>query len=141
SEWQYFFGDRQPRIICPYAKIKEADELALAGDHAGAERLFAEVLGPVLQTEDLDVNNELCWFGNIHEFATMVRPACEQAIALAPEASKDWYKDSRGLARALTGDTAGAIEDFTAVIKVVTPLNKRGSKNAFLRRRELWIAA
>src|SRR5262249_41506357 len=132
--------DQKPRITCPHAKIKEADERALANDRVAAERLFAEALDLVLQTEDPYVNNEVCWLGSIHEFATMVMPACERAIALAPKASKDWYKDSRGLARALTGDTTGAIEDFTVAIKFVTLHKDTDGKDAFLRRREAWIA-
>ena len=39
-------------------------------------------------------------------------PACEQAVALANEQTLAQCRDSRGLARALTGDHEGAIEDF-----------------------------
>ena len=50
--------------------------------------------------------------------------------------------DSRGLARALTGDKDGAIEDFMAVVEYVKPLADLGVLNpAFLPRRESWIAA
>ena len=41
--------------------------------------------------------------------------ACEQGVALEPEDGE--YRRSRGLARALTGDTGGAIEDFEAYVK------------------------
>ncbi len=40
--------------------------------------------------------------------------ACEQAVALAPDRGN--IRDSRGLARALTGDVAGAIDDFEAFV-------------------------
>src|SRR5437868_15137635 len=40
--------------------------------------------------------------------------ACETAVALEPENGK--FRDSRGLARALTGNIAGAIEDFQAFV-------------------------
>ncbi|AOX01187.1 hypothetical protein BJP34_18635 [Moorena producens PAL-8-15-08-1] len=40
--------------------------------------------------------------------------ACEKAVAKEPE--NGGIKDSRGLARALTGDTAGAISDFQAFV-------------------------
>ncbi|NEP00321.1 MAG: hypothetical protein F6K58_16910 [Symploca sp. SIO2E9] len=40
--------------------------------------------------------------------------ACEKAVALEPDSGM--ILDSRGLARALTGNTAGAIEDFQAFI-------------------------
>ncbi len=41
--------------------------------------------------------------------------ACEKAVTLAPE--DGMIRDSRGLARALTGDTKGAIADFQAFIQ------------------------
>ncbi|MEQ9548299.1 MAG: tetratricopeptide repeat protein [Coleofasciculus sp. G3-WIS-01] len=41
--------------------------------------------------------------------------ACEKAVALAPENGE--FRDSRGIARALTGDKQGAIEDFQAFIE------------------------
>jgi len=40
--------------------------------------------------------------------------ACEKAVAKEPE--HGGILDSRGLARALTGDTAGAISDFQAYV-------------------------
>ena len=40
--------------------------------------------------------------------------ACEKAVALEPE--NGWFRDRRGLARALTGDIPGAIEDFQAFV-------------------------
>ncbi|MEH2447459.1 MAG: ribosome assembly protein 4, partial [Nostoc sp.] len=57
--------------------------------------------------------NELCRQGSLRKQAADVLPACEQAVALAPDGST---RDSRGLARALTGDTQGAITDFEAYI-------------------------
>ncbi|NEQ34214.1 MAG: hypothetical protein F6K04_25045 [Leptolyngbya sp. SIO4C5] len=41
--------------------------------------------------------------------------ACEKAVSLAPDYGD--FIDSRGLARALTGDTQGAIEDFKKFIE------------------------
>ncbi|WP_306558131.1 tetratricopeptide repeat protein [Nostoc sp. 'Peltigera malacea cyanobiont' DB3992] len=58
--------------------------------------------------------NTLCWGGSLQKQAADVLPACDKAVALAPEDSR--IRDSRGLARALTGDTQGAIEDFEAYI-------------------------
>jgi len=47
-------------------------------------------------------------------YAAEVMNACEQAVALAPEDGD--IRDSRGLARVLTGDIEGAIEDFQAFV-------------------------
>jgi hypothetical protein len=142
AEWKHFFGDREFRITCPNATSKKADERALAGDRTGAEQLFAEALPAALKMKDPEIDNEVCWLGSIHGFAKMVQPACEQAVALAPEASKGFYIDSRGLARARTGDKAGAIEDFAAAmesLKVMPGDDPLLLKR--LKRREEWIAA
>ncbi len=59
--------------------------------------------------------NALCWTGSRTGHAAEVLPACERAVALADE-WKYWAHDSRGLARALTGDVEGAIVDFEVFI-------------------------
>ncbi|MBC8160620.1 MAG: hypothetical protein H7Z42_05305, partial [Roseiflexaceae bacterium] len=59
--------------------------------------------------------NALCWRGSLFGHAQEVLPACERAVALDP--ANGGIRDSRGLARALTGNTAGAIEDFEAFIR------------------------
>jgi tetratricopeptide (TPR) repeat protein len=56
------------------------------------------------------VLNALCRSGSLHGKAAEVMDACEKVVKLKPE--DEFYRDSRGLARALTGDTQGAIEDF-----------------------------
>ena len=56
----------------------------------------------------------LCRYGSLHGEPAEVMFACENALELAPNNGD--FRDSRGLARALTGDTAGAIEDFQAFI-------------------------
>jgi hypothetical protein len=54
--------------------------------------------------------NRLCWYGSLYGYAAQVIEACETAVEIESE-DRD-YRKSRGLARALTGDTQGAIEDF-----------------------------
>jgi len=58
---------------------------------------------------------KLCLYGALHGEAKIVLSACDRAVTLAP-GNVD-VLDSRGVVRALTGDTAGAIEDFQASIK------------------------
>ncbi|QHG20757.1 ribosome assembly protein 4 [Nostoc sp. ATCC 53789] len=58
--------------------------------------------------------NSLCRQGSLKRQANIVLPACNKAVALSP--SDRNIQDSRGLARALTGDTKGAIADFEAYI-------------------------
>ena len=58
--------------------------------------------------------NNVCWQGSLRGFAREMMPACEKAVKLEP--SNLDFKDSRGLARALTGDFQGAIADFQAFL-------------------------
>ena len=61
-----------------------------------------------------DAWNDLCWQASVRGHAAQVMEACERAVLLAgqTEPASSNIRDSRGLARALTGNTAGAIEDF-----------------------------
>ena len=76
--------------------------------------------------------NKLCWFGSIYRYAAEVFDYCEKAMIFAKdEESKTRYFDSRGLARALTGDIPGAIKDFQ------TFLDSPGGRAK--DKRKLWI--
>jgi tetratricopeptide (TPR) repeat protein len=58
--------------------------------------------------------NALCWYGSLWGYAAEVMDACQQAVSLEP--THGGLRDSRGLARALTGDTEGAMGDFAAFV-------------------------
>ena len=53
----------------------------------------------------------LCWYGSAWGYAEKVLNACEKAVELEP--TNGLFREGRGLARALSGNYAGAIEDFT----------------------------
>ena len=74
--------------------------------------------------------NTLCWFGSLWGHATEVLAACERAVALAPE--HGGIADSRGLARALTGDVAGAIEDFQTFVAWVPDEQLRAQRQGWI---------
>lgn len=76
--------------------------------------------------------NKLCWQGALHSKAAEVISACDTAVKLAP--GNVWVRDSRGVARALTGDTPGAIEDFQAFIKGTDWVESK-------KQRQGWIDA
>jgi len=85
-------------------KVKEALD-----DYEKAQRLKPTWKLP---SESWDT---LCWYGSLHGQAAEVMQACENAVTLAPK--NGWFRDSRGVARALTGNKQGAIADFQAFIK------------------------
>jgi WD40 repeat protein/tetratricopeptide (TPR) repeat protein len=78
--------------------------------------------------------NMLCWAGGVWEKPALVMGACEQAVELGAEREKPFYRDSRGVARALLGDWQGAIADFEAFVKDTEDQTKR-------RQRRSWIEA
>ncbi|MCB8984943.1 MAG: tetratricopeptide repeat protein [Ardenticatenaceae bacterium] len=80
--------------------------------------------------------NNLCWNASLWGLAEDVMFACETAVAMEPEHGS--YQDSRGLAKALTGDFEGAIEDFNAYIIWQTENDNDQEEIAL---REAWIAA
>lgn len=140
QEWKQFFGDQPYRVSCPGARAREADVAALGGDRVLAERLFAEAVGAAREARDHRASNTVCWLGSANRYAKLVLPACEQAVQLAPDSRhRAHYMDSRGLARALAGDTAGAMEDFAVAVEQMK--RDTGYGERFWKLREEWIAA
>ena len=61
--------------------------------------------------------NNVCWWASLDGHAQRALKACEAAVA--PDTTFVSYRDSRGLARALTGDLDGAADDFAFVVEHV----------------------
>jgi WD40 repeat protein len=74
----------------------------------------AKLMGIKYNESDYDILNFVCWFGSIYGYANEVLPYCDEAVRLSGKSYM--VVDSRGLARALTGDVKGAVEDFQSVI-------------------------
>ncbi|NET63308.1 MAG: hypothetical protein F6K63_02385 [Moorea sp. SIO1G6] len=115
QEWNSdleFDPEEKARAI---AKVKQGEQLARKGQLTKALSLYkqAQKLDPNLEIYAYDWNS-LCWFGSLHGYAVEVMDACEKAVA--KDSENGGILDSRGLARALTGDTAGAISDFQAFV-------------------------
>ena len=96
--------------------LQLGDLYALAGETDKAEAEFRRAL-QIAQEQDYGSElNRTCWRGSMSGFARIVLPACERAVELAESGidgeSLPSFRDSRGLARAMTGDVEGAIEDF-----------------------------
>jgi hypothetical protein len=146
AEWRSYFGGEPHRITCPGTAADEADVLALSGDKDGAQRRFTAAWSAVLAMGELgpqpDLANHICWLGSTAGFAATVQAACDKAVEWASPADRELYRDSRGLARALSGDKKGAIDDFESVVAYLNKEPGRGGfSETFLRRREEWIDA
>ena len=83
-----------------------------------------------MEIENAFALNNICWFGSIYGRAQDVLLYCEQAVALAVD--DEGIRDSRGLARALTGDFEGAISDFQYYVD-------HSTNEEYVAEREQWI--
>ena len=145
-EWSQFMPDEPFRNTCPdqpisasgvYQITQLARSQQAAGNSDQAKTIIGDGLKWVVASKDFLADNSMCWFGSLSGFASQVMPACEAAIALAPPADRDYWRDTRGGARALTGDYAGAIEDFQAFVD----WTKGNAQYDTMRtQRESWIA-
>ena len=93
--------------------------------YENAEKVSASIITAI------DWNN-VCWSASTRRLAKEAMIACEKAIKMNPK-NPDFY-DSRGLARALTGDTQGAITDFQAGLEL-------GLRAVLKPQRQDWIKA
>ena len=105
-------------MIWPVYDIKEAISL-----YDEAKKLYSI---------DVDDWKELCWFGSLNNQDQDVMFACEKAVAMSPQDGK--IIDSRGLARALTGNIEGAIADFLVYVEWTRNEEKKA-------QRQQWIKA
>ncbi|MDJ0706536.1 MAG: hypothetical protein QNJ46_24970, partial [Leptolyngbyaceae cyanobacterium MO_188.B28] len=129
--------DRDPEAVAQtIAAIEKGKRLAKEGEVDKAIAKFQEVqaLVPDMELNPVQASswNALCWYGSLQGYASDVMFACEKAVKLDPNNGS--IIDSRGLARAITGNTQGAIDDFQTFINwTVNP-----SKKAL---RQTWIKA
>ncbi|GBO55044.1 high-affnity carbon uptake protein Hat/HatR [Pseudanabaena sp. lw0831] len=83
--------------------------------------------------------NSICWRGSIAGKAREVLSDCDKAIELSNDNGN--YRDSRGLARAITGNIEGAIEDFQEFLKWLDISSKwnDSDKAKYRTKRQRWI--
>lgn len=108
-------NQRAEEWAAPRRALAEGEQLAAQGritdavaKYAAAEESESSVAIPAQSW------NVLCLAGGLWEHATEVMTACERAVELEPD--NGVYRQSRGLARALTGDAEGAIQDLEAFL-------------------------
>jgi WD40 repeat protein len=94
------------------AKLDTAHSHVNEKDSAAASAAFREaaLLAMSNDNDDAELGHLVCLHGAISRHARDVLLACDHAVELSPDAGA--FFDSRGVARALTGDYAGAIQDF-----------------------------
>ena len=83
--------------------------------------------------------NILCWNGSMWGHPADVLSACDRAVAGGAEGTENagpW--DSRGVARALMGDHAGAIQDFRTFVDLVS---SQEVADEVVAQRRAWIRA
>jgi hypothetical protein len=148
DEWQLYFGQADYHATCanlpPHASyidhlLDDATAQARQGNVAEATAAFVEArrLNPAYSV-GASYWNALCRAGALSGQVTAVLEACGGAVAQAP--SDGDYRDSRGIARALIGDPAGAIEDFAAYIKWVEEQPEPEVYAEAIALRQQWIA-
>jgi len=76
--------------------------------------------------------NKVCRWASLNGLAGRAQTACEAAVA--PDTAVLTFRDSRGLARALAGDTKGAIADFTYLVE-------HAKAGTFVDKRAAWLEA
>lgn len=121
---QAFSGADKARIVraaCGYSGrgscdsfhtllVDAAQERRSGGPTATVRRFLSRALNDARRLNNAADHNLVCWEGALLNEAPTVMPACLAAVTLAP--SNASYRDSRGLARALTGDVDGAVADW-----------------------------
>ena len=128
--------DSIARKLAAPARLLRVKEYLGEGKIEAATTAYEEAskLDSALDFNMLDANswNGLCWQGSLKGLVDKVISACERAVILAPE--NEDFRDSRGVARVLTGNRTGAIEDFQAFIEQTDDAEERA-------QRQKWIFA
>jgi WD40 repeat protein/tetratricopeptide (TPR) repeat protein len=118
------------------ARLKEqAYPLIRQGNIAEAIALTqrAEAILPLEFHNLYFVNNwdNLCWGGSLWNQPAKVLSRCEKSVAAYPD--NGMYRDSRGIARALTGNAAGAIADFQAYIEWADNDERKAQRQSWIK--------
>ncbi len=128
--------DNDPRVVvgkmsAPYF-VTQGIERIYNGDIKEAVAAYNKALqiDPKLEISARNWNR-LCWYGGLYNHAKDVMFACKKAVALAPKDGS--IIDSRGLARALTGNYKDAIEDFEVSVKWTNNPKRKSQRQSWIK--------
>ena len=113
--------------------LDDAETAVKSGKGKLAASYYAKAAKASSASRDAGHLNSLCWSGGKAGYGSEVLPSCERAVSLS--GGSVGYRDSRGLARALAGDSKGAIADFEAFIAARADSPK--SADDVARRRDV----
>jgi WD40 repeat protein len=114
------------KILASIVKLKEKKKYAE----------WMQLAGEAAQLDPTAVPNEdwngVCWDGALDGQAAVVMRACDQAVERADNDDRIHIRNSRGVARALTGNTEGAIEDFEFFIQHTDHAEQKSQRQAWV---------
>jgi tetratricopeptide (TPR) repeat protein len=126
----------------PSYLLKEAQIHPACGRAEQARARLRPEVEEAVDSESSSRNNQLCWSGSLWGLAAEVMSACERAVELRPESHS--ILDSRAVARALTGDLAGAAADLRAALKLAGESGwdepSKAKRAGWLRRLEAGVS-
>jgi TonB family protein len=113
------------------ALASEGASLARRGNITDAQTAYSAALGIDTRLNgSLQFWYALCWHGSLWGYAEDIMFACEQAVALEPLLANP--REARGLARAMTSDYAGAIEDLGQSAARATTSEERAQRLSWI---------
>lgn len=80
--------------------------------------------------------NRVCWNGTVWGHAADVLWACELAVTRATDKTEAYNRDSRGVARAVSGDLSGAKADIAAFVE---HFSETGEHQVQVEKRRSWL--
>ncbi|NJK67511.1 MAG: PDZ domain-containing protein [Microcoleus sp. SU_5_3] len=135
--------EKEAHLLAAPAKLRQGKELVIQGETKQAITAYkeAQFLNSQLKISAYSWGI-LCRYGsiwgylkgNLGDYKNEVMDACEKAVAKGGEIGTGYsaeFLQSRGLARAITGDTVGAIKDFESFVKWINDWHSRNSTSEF----------
>ena len=125
--------DAEARESQAYGLIDQANRMVRRGEIKPAIALYTKAEALKVDPHWLPDNwNILCGGGSTQGYAADVMVICEKAVAASPDHGES--RDSRGIARAMTGDFTGAIEDFQAFIDWSDEDDRRAQRQRWINQ-------